>query len=246
MVAHLDAHGRPLPGRRAVASTCSADGASARSTSAIDRRVLIPRPETELVAGVAIELAARRAGAASGRRPRNRVRRDRPVAGSRAAARRDDGLDHRRRATMRSPSHDQPGRDRPHRRATCESAQGSWFEALPAGERFDVIVSNPPYVAEGSPDLDARCRVGAAARRCSRVPTVSMRSAQLVAGARRTCAPGGWLVLEIGADQGPAVRSVARRRRLRARSRSGKTWPATIGSRSPARSLTPSRATEIE
>ncbi len=30
----------------------------------------------------------------------------------------------------------------------------------------------------------------------------------LVAGARRHLAPGGWLVLEIGSDQGPTVRSL--------------------------------------
>ena len=39
-------------------STCSGGGASATSTSPSIARVLIPRPETEIVAGVAIELAA--------------------------------------------------------------------------------------------------------------------------------------------------------------------------------------------
>jgi len=32
--------------------------------------------------------------------------------------------------------------------------QGSWFEALEAGQCFDAVVSNPPYVAPGAPALD--------------------------------------------------------------------------------------------
>ena len=29
---------------------------------------------------------------------------------------------------------------------------GNWFDGL-AGERFDLIVSNPPYIADGDPHL---------------------------------------------------------------------------------------------
>ena len=37
--------------------------------------------------------------------------------------------------------------------------RGDWFEPLPADERFEVIVSNPPYIAEGERDaLQAQVR----------------------------------------------------------------------------------------
>ena len=47
----------------------------------VDRRVLIPRPETEVVAGLAIDAGWPAGGAAAGRRPRHRLRRHRAVAG---------------------------------------------------------------------------------------------------------------------------------------------------------------------
>src|SRR5690606_15038247 len=38
-------------------------------------------------------------------------------------------------------------------RANVHWAQGDWFAALPVGQRFDVIVSTPPYVADEDPHL---------------------------------------------------------------------------------------------
>ncbi|UYG08794.1 peptide chain release factor N(5)-glutamine methyltransferase [Halomonas sp. M4R1S46] len=80
-----------------------------------------------------------------------------------------------------------------------------WFAAL-AGEHFALIVANPPYLADDDPHLeqgDVRFE-----------PRSALVAADegladlyhLVEAARAHLAPGGWLLLEHGATQGPAVR----------------------------------------
>lgn len=89
--------------------------------------------------------------------------------------------------------------------ANIDFRHGSWFEPL-AGERFDLIVSNPPYVA----DDDAHLRRGdlpheprlALAAGPEGLDALSIITAQ--AGAHLVA--GGWLLVEHGHDQGPAVR----------------------------------------
>ena len=82
---------------------------------------------------------------------------------------------------------------------------GSWFAPLLA-ERFDLIVSNPPYVAACDPALsdpalahEPRLALtpGADALACLRI---------IARDAPQHLAPGGWLVLEHGAEQGGPVR----------------------------------------
>ena len=171
---------------------------------AVDRRVLIPRPETELVAGVAIELAAAVGpprqvadlGTGSGAIGLA-LATELPRAGTTvwltdASA---DALDVAR-ANLAGIG----------RAATnVRVAHGEWFAALPAGERFDVIVSNPPYVAEGSADLAADVREWEPAGALFAGPDGLADIRTLVAGARDWLAADGWLVLEIGHDQGAAV-----------------------------------------
>src|SRR5690606_5475776 len=81
---------------------------------------------------------------------------------------------------------------------------GDWFAALPAGATFDVIVSNPPYVADESPLLDASVAAWepAVALFAGRDGLDALRA--IIGGAPAHLAPDGWLVLEIGSDQGPA------------------------------------------
>jgi len=92
--------------------------------------------------------------------------------------------------------------------ARIEFAQGPWYAPL-AGRRFDLVVSNPPYVAAGDPHLgegDLRFEPAAALADGSADGLDSIRA--LVAGAAAHLAPGGWLLFEHGYDQAEAVRAL--------------------------------------
>jgi release factor glutamine methyltransferase len=79
---------------------------------------------------------------------------------------------------------------------------GSWFEAVP-GERFDVIVANPPYVATNDPALAALAAEPAIA--LSSGPTGLEALSAIVEGAGRHLNAEGWLILEHGGTQAAAV-----------------------------------------
>jgi release factor glutamine methyltransferase len=87
-------------------------------------------------------------------------------------------------------------------------AQGDWYAAVPADVRFDVIVSNPPYVAVGSPDLAADVGDWEPAEALFAGNDGLDDIRVLAQGAPSALRPGGSLVLEIGADQGRAVATI--------------------------------------
>ena len=158
--------------------------------------VLIPRPETELVVEQALTVIAGRStpkvldlGTGSGAIAVAiaHARRDAQVCASDASA-----------AALAVAS-----RNASRHAVAVRFVQGDWFIAL-AEERFDVIASNPPYIAEGDPHLaqgDLRFEPQAAllggpdGMDCIRT---------IAAAARMHLTPGGWLVFEHGYDQGPA------------------------------------------
>lgn len=81
---------------------------------------------------------------------------------------------------------------------------GSWLQPL-AGERFDLIASNPPYIAEGDPHLaqgDLRFEPGMA---LSSGPDGLDAIRTIVQDAPQHLSSGGWLLLEHGLAQGPAI-----------------------------------------
>jgi release factor glutamine methyltransferase len=85
--------------------------------------------------------------------------------------------------------------------------QGDWYLALD-DEHFDVIVSNPPYIAEGDPHLaEGDLRFEPAVALASGADGLDAIRA-IVAGARRHLRNGGWLLLEHGFDQGADVRDL--------------------------------------
>ncbi len=99
------------------------------------------------------------------------------------------------------------GNARQHALANVAFRQGSWHAPL-AGERFDLIASNPPYIASDDPHLaqgDLRFE-----------PATALASGHdglddirlIIAGAPAHLQPGGWLLMEHGWDQGEAIRAL--------------------------------------
>ncbi|WP_322405364.1 peptide chain release factor N(5)-glutamine methyltransferase [Massilia luteola] len=85
---------------------------------------------------------------------------------------------------------------------------GSWFDALAADSTFDVIASNPPYIAAGDDHLaqgDLRFEpVGALTDHADGLSALRI----IIEGSPRHLVPGGWLLLEHGYDQAAAVRAL--------------------------------------
>jgi release factor glutamine methyltransferase len=91
--------------------------------------------------------------------------------------------------------------------ANVEFRQGDWLAPL-AGERFDLIASNPPYIAEGDPHLDDLRHEPSPALSSGRDGLEAIRT--IARDAPAHLVPGGWLLLEHGWDQGEAVRGILR------------------------------------
>ena len=86
--------------------------------------------------------------------------------------------------------------------------RGSWFEAVP-GERFDMILSNPPYVAAADPAL----RLLRAEPELALTPGPSGYEAfeAIVAAAARHLNPSGVLAFEHGGAQAGGVAALFER-----------------------------------
>jgi release factor glutamine methyltransferase len=79
---------------------------------------------------------------------------------------------------------------------------GSWFAPV-AGQRFDMIVSNPPYIAAADPALEKLTAEPAIA--LTDGPTGLEALATIAAGSGAHLRGRGWLLLEHGSSQGPDV-----------------------------------------
>jgi release factor glutamine methyltransferase len=86
-------------------------------------------------------------------------------------------------------------------------AQGNWYGAL-AGEKFDIIVSNPPYIATADPHLaqgDVRFEpVSALAAGADGLDDIRL----IIKDAPAHLNPSGWLLFEHGYDQAEACRKL--------------------------------------
>ena len=173
----------------------------------VDPRVLIPRPETEVLVGEVLawaesrvaergggELSAVDVGTGSGaialslaeEGPFGRV-----VATDISA----DALDVARENARRL------GLD-----GKVEFRQGAEWSALGPDERFDVVVSNPPYIAEAERDeLEPEVRDWEPASALFAPEEGMAVLAALVEGGAERLEPGGLLALEVGLGQAEQV-----------------------------------------
>jgi release factor glutamine methyltransferase len=79
---------------------------------------------------------------------------------------------------------------------------GSWWNAAPAG-RFDMVLSNPPYIAEDDVHLADLVHEPRSALVAPEDGLGDLRC--IIEGAPPRLRPGGWLLLEHGHTQGEAV-----------------------------------------
>jgi len=175
----------------------------------VDRRVLIPRPETEMVAGRALELAR---GVAGQRRVVDlgtgsgaiglSLAAELPITGTEVWLTdfSTDAVDVARANAI--------GLGRA--AANVRVCHGSSFDALPVDVRgeIDVVVSNPPYIADGDAEVaesvleyEPHTALFAGDDGLDDVRTIAR-------DARDWLRSGGWLVMEIGYRQGDAVNAL--------------------------------------
>lgn len=86
---------------------------------------------------------------------------------------------------------------------------GDWWAAV-RGRRFDVVVSNPPYIAADDPHLAALRHEPPLALTPGGDGLAALRT--LIDEAPLHLQPGGWLLLEHGHDQAAAVRELLQAR----------------------------------
>ena len=171
----------------------------------VDRRVLIPRPETEVVAGFAANEVASRSATPGG---------DREVivadlgtgSGAIALAVAVECPAARVYATdvsadaLAVASANLAGLGRAAARVTLH--EGDWFEALPGALQgsIDVVVSNPPYIGTGE-ELPAVVADWEPAVALWSGPTGREAVEQVVGGASQWLRPGGALIMEVASHR---------------------------------------------
>jgi release factor glutamine methyltransferase len=169
-------------------------------TLAVDARVLDPRPDTEILVEWALELLPPG--------PTGRVLDLGTGSGAVALA-----LQHQRPAaqvtavdaSVNALAVASANAQRLNLPVKCVLSH--WMDAVTGP--FDLIISNPPYVAEGDPHLAALTHEPLSALTSGVDGLDDIR--QIIAQAPSRLAPGGWLLLEHGWDQAAPVQALLRR-----------------------------------
>ena len=168
-----------------------------------DLRVLIPRPETEVLVQEVLDWASA-AGKSLGR-----VWEMGTGTGAVALSLAVEGACTTIVATDSSPDALSVAADNAERydvSGLVEFREGSLFEPLEEGEEFDVIVSNPPYIAEGEKgELQPEVRDWEPPEALFAGEDGLHVIRQLVAGAPEHLLAGGFLALECGLGQAERI-----------------------------------------
>jgi release factor glutamine methyltransferase len=177
----------------------------------VNPSVLIPRPETELLVDLALERNASTVldlGTGSGA-VALAIKHERP--GCKVVAVDSDlsALNTARRNAIKL-------------NLDVEFRHGRWFAPV-AGERFDLIVSNPPYVAENDPHLPALRYEPQSALVAGPDGLDCIRD--ILKGAAAHLRPAGWLLIEHGLGQDSSVKELFRQGGLE----SVQSWPDLAG-----------------
>ena len=163
----------------------------------VDRRVLVPRPETELLVETLISKA----------QPGEQVLHLGTGSGCIAIAAKVERPDLRVTASdLSAAALAVAAANAKRHKADVHFVRSDWFDAL--ADEFDAIVANPPYVADGDAALgqlrfEPKTALAGGAKGLDALEAViSQAGAQL--------RPGAWLCLEHGHDQAAAVAALLR------------------------------------
>jgi release factor glutamine methyltransferase len=167
----------------------------------VNPAVLIPRPETELLVEFALELnlpetarvlelgtgSGAIAIALAGEQPGWQITATDASKAALDMARKNAGRHHRR---------------------NLDFAHGNWYQALSRDQKYQLILSNPPYIREADPHLlqDGLPWEPATALTAGKDGLDDLRI--IIEQAPEHLSPGGWLLVEHGFDQGPVLRQL--------------------------------------
>ena len=179
----------------------------------VDNRVLIPRPETEVVVQVALDLAREMISKTNSKLRVADLGTGSGVIGLSLASELPLGSNE---VWLTDLSADALEVARANLaglgliNGDVRVAQGSWFAALPSELKnsFDLIVSNPPYIALYDPSVESSV--------LNHEPHLALFAGsdgldayrEIVSHSGEWLATDGWIVLEIGHQQGDAVREL--------------------------------------
>lgn len=89
--------------------------------------------------------------------------------------------------------------------------ESHWYAQLPSGEAFDLIVANPPYLSDGETDQTAaEVREYEPRGALSAGPKGTEDQETIIRGAQSRLRPGGWLALETGIEQHAQLSALTR------------------------------------